>query len=266
MTGGLGHHRRHVATEAGDLLDQARADVAVGDRGHEEDRVDVRREDPVVVGQLHLGLEVADRAQAADDGRRAALAGRSRRSGRRTTATSIRSGGAPASPRASRMTAIRVSTGSSGVLRGLARTATITRSKTFAVAGDDVEVAVGDRVERARVDRDAHASSVVSPGDRRSAPSRRSGARAPMLAARCVPAGRSRQKCLATTRPPGARSGSSGSRAAVRMAGSSYGGSTMTMSMGGSAVRAGSREPGEHIGPNDRWLGRPDRFVRGWSG
>ena len=35
-------HRRDVAAEARDLLDQARADVAVLDRGHEEDGVDVR--------------------------------------------------------------------------------------------------------------------------------------------------------------------------------------------------------------------------------
>ena len=72
-------HRRDVAAERGDLLDQARADVAVGDRGHEEDRVDAGREDAVVVGELHLGLEVADGAQAADDGASRRSPGRSRR-------------------------------------------------------------------------------------------------------------------------------------------------------------------------------------------
>jgi len=34
---------------------------------HEEDGIDVRREAAIVVGEEHLGLEVADRPQAADD-------------------------------------------------------------------------------------------------------------------------------------------------------------------------------------------------------
>ena len=46
--------------------------------------------------------------------------------------TSIRSGGAPVSASASRMTRIRVSTSSSGAFRGFARTATMSVSKTFA--------------------------------------------------------------------------------------------------------------------------------------
>src|SRR4029078_342064 len=37
--------------------------------GHEEDRVDVRSEPPIVVGELQLGLEIADRPEAADDDR-----------------------------------------------------------------------------------------------------------------------------------------------------------------------------------------------------
>ena len=79
LGGGRRDHRRHVAAEARDLLDQARADVAVLDRGHEEDRVDLGGEDAVVVGELHLGLEVADGAQAADDGAWRRGPGRSRR-------------------------------------------------------------------------------------------------------------------------------------------------------------------------------------------
>ena len=89
VRGGGRDHRRDVAAEPGDLLDQARADVAVLDRGHEEDRVDVGRQDPVVVGQLHLDLEVADGPQAADDRARRRGRGRSRPSGRRTRRTSI---------------------------------------------------------------------------------------------------------------------------------------------------------------------------------
>ena len=145
---------------AGDLLDQARADVAVLDRGHEEDGVDVGREDPVVVGELHLGLEVADGPQAADD--RAGAAGAAevdRQAVERVDLDPAERARRPRS-RASRMTAIRVSTASSGALRGLARTATMTVSKTAAARRDDVEVAVGDRVERAGIDRDrVHRSS-----------------------------------------------------------------------------------------------------------
>src|SRR5450755_3572039 len=62
-----GHHRPDIAPEAGNLPNQGRADVAMLDRGHEEDRVDLGRQDPVVVGQLHLRLEVGDGPQAADD-------------------------------------------------------------------------------------------------------------------------------------------------------------------------------------------------------
>ena len=75
------------------------------------------------MGELHLGLEVADRAQAADDGRRPVARQKSTVSPSKDV-TSIRSGRARRRPRApSRMTAIRVSTGSSGVLRGLAEDA-----------------------------------------------------------------------------------------------------------------------------------------------
>ena len=65
------HHLAHVAAERAYLLDQARADVAVLRGGHEEDRVDVGREAPVVVGQLELGLEVGHGPQPPDDRRRA---------------------------------------------------------------------------------------------------------------------------------------------------------------------------------------------------
>src|SRR5215207_9997912 len=53
------HHRRHVAPERGDLLDQARAHEPVLDRGHEEDRVDLRCEHTIVVRELHLDVEIA---------------------------------------------------------------------------------------------------------------------------------------------------------------------------------------------------------------
>ena len=62
LAGGGRDHARDIATERGDLLDQARAHVAVLERGHEEDAVDPWRELAVVVGELHLDLEVADRA------------------------------------------------------------------------------------------------------------------------------------------------------------------------------------------------------------
>ena len=60
-------HLADVAAELRDLLDQARRQVRVLERGHEKDRVDLRRELAIGVRHLHLGLEVADCAQAADD-------------------------------------------------------------------------------------------------------------------------------------------------------------------------------------------------------
>src|SRR3990172_7775731 len=64
---GGGHEAAHVAAERGDLLDQARAEIGVLERGHEEDRVHARRQLAVGVGHLQLGLEVAHRAQPAHD-------------------------------------------------------------------------------------------------------------------------------------------------------------------------------------------------------
>src|SRR3954447_2501690 len=63
------NHRRHVAAELRDLLDEARADVRVLQRGHEEHGVDVRRQLLVVVRQLELRVEVADRSQPAHEER-----------------------------------------------------------------------------------------------------------------------------------------------------------------------------------------------------
>src|SRR5262245_17601200 len=64
-------HARDVAAEARDLLHEARADVAVLHRRHEEDRVDLVGEDAVVGRELPLRLEVRDGSQAADDPARA---------------------------------------------------------------------------------------------------------------------------------------------------------------------------------------------------
>ncbi len=69
-----GPSRSTSPPNSGDLLDQARAEVGVLERGHEEDRVDLGRQLAVVVGQLQLGLEVAIGAQAADDEPRAPTA------------------------------------------------------------------------------------------------------------------------------------------------------------------------------------------------
>ena len=86
------------------------------------------------MGELHLGLEVADGAQAADDRAGAAgLAEVDRQAVERLDLDPVEQRAGLAA-RASRMTAIRVSTPSSGALRGLARTATMTVSKTVSGA------------------------------------------------------------------------------------------------------------------------------------
>src|SRR5207253_1276713 len=58
---GLGHHARDVSAELGDLLAQRRGDIAMLERGHQEDRVDLGGQAPVGVRQLQLELEVAHR-------------------------------------------------------------------------------------------------------------------------------------------------------------------------------------------------------------
>ena len=101
--------------------------------------------------------------------------------------------------------------GSSGALRGLSRTADDDAVEHAAARRDDVEMAVGDRVERARVDRDRlHRSS--SRAGRTSAPSRRSGAPARMLAARSAPAA---ARARSAWRRRGRRGQQRGCRAAV---------------------------------------------------
>ena len=154
------------------------------------------------------------------------------------------------------MTPIRVSTDSSGALRGLARTADDHVVEDGRGPRDDVEVAVGDRVERAGIDRDV-CSSHPPGGGRRSAPSRRSGARARMLAARRGPAaGRARSAWPRPGRPargrgPEARARDEAARLRVRRV--DDGDVERACRVGG-----GSAQPGEGLGADDRRpLGEP---------
>ena len=123
----------------------------------------------------------------------------------------------------------RSSVGKTGAaLRGLTRTAKTTRSKTAAARDDDVQVAVRDRVERARVDGDLHwlppgprrrsirrgvfdrpGSEGVPTDDRTSERSPRIDGSSRMLAVRRPAVEGVRQKCLATTQASGARRGAS---------------------------------------------------------
>ena len=167
----------------------------------------------VVVGELQLRLEVA-RSRAGPRTRNPGPPVRQKStvspSNVRDLDAARRRGGSAAS--ASRMTVDparrRPAAGSCEGWRGpRRRPGRSTRRRAI----DDVEVAVGDRVERSRVDRGLHASPASScrrcrrpsrSAGRRSAPSRRTAARARMLAARLRAGGVSRQKCLATTTPP----------------------------------------------------------------
>src|SRR5436190_8530787 len=60
------NHGANVATEFGDLLAERGGDVAVLQSGHQEDRVDLRRQATVGVRQLQLELEVAHGSQPTD--------------------------------------------------------------------------------------------------------------------------------------------------------------------------------------------------------
>src|ERR1035437_476248 len=66
---GLRNHLADIAAKRGNLLDQTRTQVAVLERGHEEDRVDFGGQLPVRVGHLQLRLEVGYGAQATHDER-----------------------------------------------------------------------------------------------------------------------------------------------------------------------------------------------------
>src|SRR4051812_29163756 len=61
----LGHHSCDVASEARHLLYQRGADEEVVLVGHHEERLHVRSEAAVHVGELKLVLEVGERSQAA---------------------------------------------------------------------------------------------------------------------------------------------------------------------------------------------------------
>ena len=116
-----------------DLLDQARADVAVGDRGHEEDGVDLRARGRRLLWASCISVSKSLMARRPRTMAPAPLARPKSTVSPSNEATSIRPAAAPSRARWRRgCTAIRVSTGSSGVLRGLASTPTMTRSKTAA--------------------------------------------------------------------------------------------------------------------------------------
>ena len=116
------------------------------------------REDPVVVGELHLGLEVADRAQAAND--RAGATGLAEVDGQAIEGDDVEPVGSDAvgrerglddrDPRIDREQ------------RRLARVGEDAHDHAIEDrqrAADDVEMSVRDRVERAGVDRGRHRTS-----------------------------------------------------------------------------------------------------------
>ena len=153
-----GTMRRHVAAERGDLLDQARAHEPVLDRRHEEHQIDLGREHPVVVRELHLRVEVADRAQAADD--RAGATGAAEVDGQPVERGDLEAFG---------IDRLGLEDGAddpdAGVHRQERRLAWVGEDRDDepvehgARPPDDVDVAVGHRVERAGVDRESHRSS-----------------------------------------------------------------------------------------------------------
>ena len=146
-----GTRPRHFAAEPEHFLDQPRAGVGVLLGRHQEHRFEIVIETPVHQRHLELVLEVGDRAQAADERRARPSAARSRRAARRRCRPRRSAG----SRNTSRIIATRSSTVNSGVLSALISTATMTRSKMRAAALDDVDVPVGERIERAGKHRDA---------------------------------------------------------------------------------------------------------------
>ena len=133
--------------------------------GHEEDRVDVGGKLPVVVGELQLSLEVGDRPEAAYD-----RGGTVRSDGVHGEAVEGRDVG-PAGRHACVVESLAQDADAGGSIEER-RLPWIPEDRDHDAvehgqgAPDDIEMAIGDRIERPGVDRDLHASSSTDPAGR----------------------------------------------------------------------------------------------------
>src|SRR3954452_1579228 len=148
----LGHELRDVASEDGDLLHSAGGEKTVLRRRHQVDGFDVRGQLAVELVHLELVLEVRDRAQSFDDRHGALLA-------RIVDDQLVERLGADVAEVAGRLLDERAP-----VLGAEQRLVLADRGvddgddelvEKRRGAGDDVDVAVGDRAIRARADGDA---------------------------------------------------------------------------------------------------------------
>src|SRR5260221_2736124 len=249
--GGRRDHRADVAPEAGDLLHERGAHEALLDRRHEEHRGGVRGELPVVVGELHLGLEVRDGSEAPNDRRRPVRMDRV--DGEAVEGLDAGPTGVDAGP------GDRLAEDADPDVARQERALARIREHRYdhlvedrEGAGDDVEVAVRHRVERTGIERDLHPASSSACQRRNSSPESpncrsRTDASRPIRAA-----GAPRRGCFTTTTPPAARSAPGpasaiSSRAATMSPGSSYGG----------AVRMTPDSPRPRPGPRSHAIAAP---------
>src|SRR5712692_10075782 len=155
---------RDLAAQLRDLLDEARGDELVLVVGHEEHRLDMGIEAVVHAGHLELVFEIGDGAQAAHDHRGADLHGKMHEEvveGAHLDALArlgidqlrdllLHDGDA-------------VLAGEERALADVLRHADHQPVDDLGRAQDDVGVAVGDRVERARINADARLAHADSP-------------------------------------------------------------------------------------------------------
>jgi hypothetical protein len=141
-----------VAAEARDLLDEARGDELVVLAGHQEDGLDGRVEAVVHAGHLELVVEIADGAEAADDHGRVDAAGEVDEQAVEALDLDLGAGalGDGGGLGADELDAFLER--EHGALAGIDGDADDQAVNEPGGAGDDVHVAVGDRVEGAGVD------------------------------------------------------------------------------------------------------------------
>ena len=150
---GSWHEGIDHATEPADFFHDAGAEIGVFLRRHEEDRLDLRLEFAVHQRHLKLELEVRNRAQPADDGRRALLA-------RELDKQAVETGDADVFKPSDRARNQRRALGSGKkaaflVIDGHGDDDLVEK---LGCASDDVEVAIGHGVKAAGIDRASHAA------------------------------------------------------------------------------------------------------------
>src|SRR6266403_721263 len=159
-----GYEAGDIAAQPADLLDEARGDELVPVRGHEEHGLDRWIEAGVHAGHLELIFEVADRAQAAQDHAGPHRLGEMHQQGIEGAHLHLAvTGGQIEGGNLRRDHGHALMHVEEGPLADIGRNADDQPVGQAGCAADDVDMAVGDGVEGARIDGDAGLAQRASP-------------------------------------------------------------------------------------------------------